>query len=108
MSATAIPLFRHDDPETSRAAARRVSSVAKSLEAQILDALAMRSLTDDSLCLALNIDPRRWPSCKTARSRLKKKGLVVSTGNIRNGQTIWCLKQNAPLVSPVKVVGDIL
>jgi len=101
------PRSRHTDPDTSRQAALRVASVAKSLEAQILDALAFRNLTDDAICLSLNIDARRWPSAKTARSRLKGRGLVVWSGDRRNGQQVWCLPQNRP-AARVELVGDVL
>lgn len=104
---TAIPLFRLSDPETSRQAARRVAPAAASLERQILDALAFRALTADSVCKVLGIDVRRWPSVKTCMSRLKNEGKLVWTGEPINGMNVWTRPENAvPL--RVKVAGEVL
>ena len=97
----AQPRSRRSDPSTSRAAAQRMKAAAPSLEKQILDALAFRALTDDAICLSLGVDPRRWPSVKTCRSRMKNAGKVVWTGEVRDGQRLWTLPQN---VSPLRLV----
>lgn len=83
------PRAHHDDPATSKAAARRMKEAAPALEAQILDVLGRyRQLTKDECGIALAIDPRRWPSISSALTRLKNSGQVEWTGEIRGGQNV--------------------
>jgi hypothetical protein len=89
----APPLARHNDPATSKAAARRMAVVAPNLQRQLIDLLDRhpRGLTKDECCELLDVDPRRWPSVASALSQLKKAGQVRWSGEPRNAQNVWCL-----------------
>ena len=105
------PKSRHSDPPTSKAAASRVAPMRPSIRKEILEALAIWGpATDDQLCVRLNIDPRRWPTVKTARSALThcEAGWVVSTGVVKNGQTIWRHRDYPSYVEAVEVAGGVL
>ena len=85
---------RHDNPATSRDAARAVTQHASQLENLILETFCLEDgLTDDELAARL---PERYaPTVKTCRSRLSKRGLLVGVGTRKNDrgrdQTIWKL-----------------
>lgn len=98
----APPLARHNDPSTSRAAARRMRVVAPNLHQRILDLLSFHpnGLTKDEVCEALGIDPRRWPSVASALSQLKKAGQVRWTDEIRNSQNVWALRSTVENATP--------
>lgn len=87
------PKSRHRDPQTSKAAAGKVWG---GWADQIVENYALQGpATDDQLCLRMNVSPRRWPTIKTARSRVThaedpNKRLIVSTGLVEDGQTVWC------------------
>ena len=101
------PRFRRSDPQTSRDAAQRMTSSARSLEAQILEILQFRALTADSVCKALGIGVRRWPSVKTCLSRLRKQGKLVWTGDVIGGQNLWTRPENTR-VSLVVLADEVL
>lgn len=97
-----LPRARSTDPSTSKAAAARMTVRAPSLRQSIVDALTLYGpMTDDGLCIRMNIDPRRWPSCKTARSALSKapNPLVVPTDRIENGQRVWAHRDHRAIES---------
>lgn len=95
---TLTPQVRATDPNTSKAAALRVSPYAHTWQARITRVLAKRDATDDELCLALGITERQWPSVKTCHSRMKRAGLVEATGYERNHQQEWRLVRVAKVV----------
>ena len=99
------PLARRSDPETSHLAARRAAKC--DWAPRVLEVLTFRALTDKSICKALGVDPEKWGSVKTARSRLKKEGKVGWTGDILDHQRVWTAVQN---IRPKLVVveSDIL
>lgn len=80
---------RTADPKTSYSAARMASEKLPSRTSRILDALAVRDMTDDEICIAIGEHVRWWPSCKSARSLLKSKGWLEATGEQRDGQQVW-------------------
>ncbi len=87
-----IPRARKTDPNTSKAAARRMSEASPALEAQILEVLGRyRCLTKDDIAIALGVEPRRWPSVSSACSRLRKAGKLVWTGEISDGMNVYRL-----------------
>lgn len=91
----AEPRARHNDPQTSKAAARRMREATPNLHHQILDVLGRYSaLTKDEVGVALAIDPRRWPSVASALSQLKRSGMLVWTGETRAGQNLWRLRDS--------------
>jgi hypothetical protein len=87
------PSQRADDPITSHVAAATVTTTAGLTEFRILSAFdAHGPLTDDELCQALQAE--WWPTVKSARSRLVKRGLLVATGDVRPSvrgcdQQVW-------------------
>ncbi len=86
------PRYRADNSSTSVAAARRVAASAGETQFLILGAFeAHGPLTDNELCRALDVDPLRWPTIKTARSRCKNAGWLIPTGEVRDGQQVWTL-----------------
>ena len=116
---TAVPLFdepraRRTDPQTSRDAAGRMRAAAPSLTRQILDAFATNGpMTDRELCKALGADPERWPSIKTARSRLspgpkKPDPKLIATGVVWDGMQVWALRDWSNKVEFVQVQADFL
>lgn len=105
------PRARHNDPSTSKAAAARMAVRSPSLRQSIVDCLAMYGpASDDRICLRLNIDPRRWPSVKTARSALSKaqNPLVVATDRIEHGQRVWAHRDFRSYVEEVTTREGIL
>ncbi len=90
-----MPLARATDPATSHNAAARVAHVSPHLTAQILDAFGRyRCMTKDQVCERLGLDPRRWPTCASALSRLKNEGRLCWTGETIAGQNVWRLRQS--------------
>lgn len=88
-----VPRARHNDPATSKAAARRVASVSPGLEAQVCDLLGRySSLTKDEVCRLLEIDARQWPTIASLLSRMKKAGKIEWTGQVFEGQNLWRLR----------------
>ena len=85
---------RTTDPETSHAAARKITG---GVEAAIRDEFAtidIGNLTDDELCDRM----RGWhpPTVKSARSRLAKKGWLEDSGVRRasdTGSTMICWRR---------------
>lgn len=85
---------RAGDRTTSvKAAAAQRSSPRR---AQILAAFTEHGpMTDDALCQALGLPERKWPTIKSARSRLTNDGLLypydegVSTAG--HAMTVWAL-----------------
>lgn len=104
------PRARASDPHTSRAAAGKVWSGLADL---VVESLAFHGpATDDELCERLNVIPRRWPSIKTARSRVTHaedpaKRLIVDTGCVRDGMTVWAHRDHVGWIENV-AVGDVL
>lgn len=88
LSLATFPKTRAADPQTSRDAAARAAHGRRSWRAQIVEAL-VHPMTDNELCVWLNVDPVRWPSIKTARSALFGEGKVRFTGVERDGQKVW-------------------
>lgn len=87
---------RRTDPIQSVNAARRASERLPSRRARILEALALRDLTDDEICETLGEPVRKWPSVKSARTGLKRDGLVVEVPGVeRNGQRVWQTAERA-------------
>lgn len=86
---------RRTDPIQSVNAARRASERLPSRRSRILEALALRDLTDDEICETLGEPVRKWPSVKSARTGLKHDGLVVAAGVERNGQRVWQTAERA-------------
>lgn len=86
-----FPQTRRTDPQTSHAAAARIAIRSHGWARQILDCLSDGGCyTDDEICTICHVPLRYWPSMKSARSRLTNKaGLVVASGEVRNGQTVW-------------------
>lgn len=106
-----VPRSRHDDPITSKAAAQRMTVRAPSLRQSIVDCLAMYGPgSDDRICLRLNVDPRRWPSVKTARSALSKGAnpIVVPTDRIEHGQRVWAHRDFRSYVEDVTTRDGVL
>ncbi len=105
------PRTRRSDPATSRRAANEVWRGWPQL---IIDCLAQYGpATDDRICVRLNVDPRRWPSVKSARSRVTlatdpAKRLIVATGEIENGQQVWAHRDFRSWVEPVEIAGGVL
>ncbi len=92
LSLADAPLTRITDPATSHHAAARVASARPSLRRDILRVFrTCFALTDDELCRALDVEVRKWPSVKTARSAMKKAGLLEASGVERGGQMVWRL-----------------
>lgn len=87
------PRARRRDPETSQAAAKSISHGA--LERKILEAFHYYpNLSDDELCQVLRTS--YWPTVKTRRSALSKRGLLVDSGERRpsvrqRDQIVWTL-----------------
>lgn len=75
------PRYRATDPPTSRAAAQQLSDPAGLLAAILLAYADHGPLTDEEL--AERIPKRLYASVVSARSRLKKHGLVVPAGGTR-------------------------
>lgn len=88
------PRHRATDPDTSREAAEAVSHSAARQETRIIERFAMFGpMTDEELVMR---SPQwREDTLKSARSRLKKRGLLVADGKKKNSrgrnQTIWRL-----------------
>jgi sugar/nucleoside kinase (ribokinase family) len=97
------PRARRTDPATSKAAARRVAPAAPVLSQRILDCLAFRSMTADSICKAIDWPVRHWPTVKACLSRMRKAGKLVWTGEEIAGQHVWARPEN---VRPLRVVVD--
>ncbi len=98
---------RHLDPITSKkAAARQTPERVWSKRERIVAELGFGPLTDDELCAKCEPNPRWWPSWKTARSALKKDGIVVATSLVRNGQTVW-RRADRPQDRPVDTIGAL-
>lgn len=95
LSLLSEPRSRHDNPETSRDAARAVAQHAGALENLILQEFCLHDyMTDDELCAWL--PSHHAPTVKTCRSRLSKRGLLVDTGERRpslrrRDQIVWRL-----------------
>ncbi len=90
----AVGRVRSTDPDTSRAAARRIGSALPSLRSRILVELGHADLTDRELCRIIVPDlPLRWQSVISARAGLKKDGLVRETPVRREGRTVWALEE---------------
>jgi len=89
------PRSRHDNPDTSRDAARAVQQHAGALENLILETFCLCDyLTDDELCERM--PERHAPTVKTCRSRLSGRGLLVDSGVQRRNsrgrnQIVWRL-----------------
>ena len=100
------PRARRADPDTSKAAARRVTSISSALSAQVLELLANHryGLTKDQVCERLGVEPRYWPTVASALSRLKGKGWLEWNGAFQ-GQNVWQLVAE---VVPVDVQGEVL
>jgi hypothetical protein len=83
------PRARRSDPDTSHAAARRAAAFADSLGGRALEALQAAlpgGLTAPEIAVRLgardgSISPRIKP--------LRKRGLVVDSGDERKGATVW-------------------
>ena len=102
----APPLARHDDPQTSRNAARRMGMATPNLHQQILDLLGQRphrALTKNEVAEKLGVDPRKWPSVASALSQLRNAGHLKWTGEERHGMNLWCLRE-----AVIQVQGDVL
>ena len=100
------PRARNTDPDTSRAAARRVTHISSAISAQVLDLLGRHryGLTKDQVCERLGVEPRYWPTVASALSRLKGKGWLEWNGQFQ-GQNIWQLVAE---VVPVEVASEVL
>ena len=91
------PRARRQDPDTSRDAARAVTQHAGRLENSILVEFCIRDgLTDEQLCERM---PDYYgPTVKTCRSRLRKRGLLVAAGVVKNSRgrdmTQWKLARD--------------
>lgn len=87
-----LPRARRTDPATSHRAAAKVWSGWPEL---IIECLAVWGpASDDRICIRLNVDVRRWPTIKSARSRVTRAKnpahrFIVATDDKENGQTIW-------------------
>lgn len=92
------PRARRTDPETSKAAAARQGSSARSA---ILEAFRVHGpMTDDELVAQLAPQGHYGPTLRTARSALKAAGLVVDTGRTKpsprgHQQVVWRLSDGA-------------
>jgi predicted ArsR family transcriptional regulator len=88
---------RRTDPDTSRHAAAKVASVTDLIYAAFV---TYGPMTDDALCERLELPTRRWPTAKTARSRLHKDGVLVDSGERRlsgagRPMIVWALAESA-------------
>jgi hypothetical protein len=90
----AEPRARASDPDTSREAAEAVSHSAARQECRIMERFAMFGpMTDEELVMR---SPQwREDTLKSARSRLKNRGLLIADGKRKNSRgknmTIWRL-----------------
>jgi hypothetical protein len=106
-----LPRARRSDPQTSRDAAQRVWNGWPAL---IIECLAMYGpASDDRICIRLNVEPRKWPSVKTARSRVThaedpNKRLIVDAGYSENGQTVWRHRDFVHEVETVEVRNEVV
>lgn len=83
LSLLSEPRVRHDNPPTSVAAAESVRPNVDKLEAKILAVYETYGpCNDQELCTYMA--PWHGPTVISARSRLKKRGLVVGDGVKRN------------------------
>lgn len=82
------PKVRTSDPVTSHVAAGRTANVTRRVEGAFR---AFGPMTDDELCRRIEPDVRRWPTIKSARSRLKGARVLVASGVVRHGQQEWRL-----------------
>lgn len=95
------PRARTVDPWTSHAAALTVGQGATAAVLNVYRATFEeigRGLTDDEMCARVTDDPRRWPTLKSARSRLTNSGWLYDTGLTRlsergRAQIVWCYRE---------------
>jgi hypothetical protein len=105
---------RRRDPASSKCAARRQTDSWRSRVIQAY--IEWGPMCDDLLCERLGVDPRKWPSVKTARSQVTEGTLfdapkvLVPTNeyDAKTGQMIWRHKEWRARERDVRLVGERL
>lgn len=96
---------RRDDPITSKNAAQRMKPGRLRDRIWNLMDFAGEGWTDRELCQRIvPQEPLRWQSVISARSGMKKEGLVVTYGEQRDRRLVWYRADRLPQVVETRAI----